>query len=86
MRTIFQPWRLPNNQKRELGLQGVEWVEDPLKKIEFHLVRGGGRGRGRGSRRGGTNVRIPGTDSREQARRGPMIVSGDIEPDFRKVV
>lgn len=63
-------------------------MEDPLKKIEFHLLRGGrGRG-GRGSRRGGTtNGRIPGTtDRREQTRRGPMIVSGDIEPDFRKEV
>lgn len=61
-------------------------MEDPLKKIEFHLVRGGGRGKGRGSRRGGANGRIPGADRREQARRGPMIVSGNIEPDFRKEV
>lgn len=64
----------------------MEWVEDPLKRIEFHIGRGGGRGRGRGSRRGGPNGRIPGSDRREQARRGPMIVRGNIEPHYRKEV
>lgn len=61
-------------------------MEDPLKKIEFQLFRGGGRGRGRGSRRGGPNGRIRGGDRMEQARRGPMIVSGNIEPHFWKEV
>ncbi|KAL9098076.1 MAG: hypothetical protein Q9187_009735, partial [Circinaria calcarea] len=33
---IFQAWKIPDEKKKEVGLEGVEWVENPLKKIEFH--------------------------------------------------
>jgi len=46
---IFQPWKLPEDKKFELKLAGNEWVEQPLKKIEFHVARNGGRGRGGGA-------------------------------------
>ncbi|KAL8716136.1 MAG: hypothetical protein Q9220_000041 [cf. Caloplaca sp. 1 TL-2023] len=49
---LFQPWKMPEEKKKELGLAGKEWVEQPLKRIEFRAGRGGGRG-GRGGRRGG---------------------------------
>ncbi|SLM38377.1 dash family cryptochrome, partial [Lasallia pustulata] len=39
---IFQAWKMPEQTRRELGLVGVEWVDRPLKKIDFHLKRGGG--------------------------------------------
>ncbi|MCJ1297699.1 hypothetical protein MMC08_000487 [Hypocenomyce scalaris] len=55
---IFQAWKLSEEKRRELGLEGVEGVERPLKKIDFHLKRvagrgGGGRGRGGGEGGGG---------------------------------
>ncbi|KAK5128990.1 hypothetical protein LTR85_000323 [Meristemomyces frigidus] len=61
---IFQAWRLPADEKKRLGLEGVEWVEKPLIKIEFSVNRRGGgakrggrgdgsRGRGRGGGGGG---------------------------------
>lgn len=50
---IFQAWKMPEEKRREMGLEGVEWVERPLKKIEFHLKRGGGGGRPGGRGRGG---------------------------------
>lgn len=53
---VFQAWRLPAEEKKRLGLEGVEWVEHPLIKIDFSVNRrGGGRGRGnaRGKSRGG---------------------------------
>lgn len=50
---IFQPWKLPEEKKKELGLEGNEWVEQPLKRIEFHVGRNAGRGGGRSGRNGG---------------------------------
>ena len=51
---IFQAWRLPDEEKKRLGLDGVEWVEKPLKRIEFSINRrGGGSKRGRGGGGGG---------------------------------
>lgn len=49
---LFQPWKMPEDKKKELGLDGKEWLEKPLKRIEFRPGRGGGRG-GRGGRGGG---------------------------------
>lgn len=55
---VFQAWRMPAEEKKRLGLEGVEWVEKPLIKIDFSVNRrgaGGGRGggnRGRGGGRG----------------------------------
>ncbi|KAK4964466.1 hypothetical protein LTR28_003716 [Elasticomyces elasticus] len=53
---VFQAWRLSDEEKKRLGLEGVEWVERPLVKIDFHVNRRGGgapRGRGRGGGGGG---------------------------------
>ncbi|GAM89678.1 hypothetical protein ANO11243_077170 [Dothideomycetidae sp. 11243] len=70
---IFQPWRLDEKQQKTLGLQGKEWIEHPLKKIDFSLNRrGGGGGRGRGRGRGGHGRR--GGDS--SRRRGQMEKAG----------
>ncbi|KAL9630341.1 MAG: hypothetical protein Q9164_006465, partial [Protoblastenia rupestris] len=33
---LFQPWKMGEEMKRELGLAGDEWIEEPLKRIEFH--------------------------------------------------
>ncbi len=48
---IFQAWKVPESQRKAVGLDGLEWVEAPLKRIEFHVSRNGGRG-GRGGRNG----------------------------------
>ena len=54
---LFQPWRLPEEEKQRLGLSGVDFVEKPLVQIQFSVgrkPRGPARGRGRGYRgRGG---------------------------------
>lgn len=56
---LYQAWRLPEEDKQNLGLKGVEWVEHPLVRIQFSVGRGKGsqnaesRGKGRGWRGGG---------------------------------
>ena len=51
---VFQAWRMPDEEKKRLGLEGVEWVEHPLVKIDFNVNRrGGGQKRGRGGGVGG---------------------------------
>ena len=77
---IFQAWRLPEDEKKRLGLEGVEWVEKPLKRIEFSINRRGGgskRGGGGGDRgnRGPGRGRGRGGGGRE-ARSGPMEKAG----------
>lgn len=79
---VFQAWRLPDDEKKRLGLDGLEWVEHPLKKIDFSVNRrggggkrgrgGGGGGRGRG---GGGRGRGHGNDGRSQ-RSGMMEKAG----------
>ncbi|CAI6339537.1 unnamed protein product [Periconia digitata] len=55
---LYQAWRLPEDEKQALGLKGVDWVEQPLVRIQFSVGRGRGpqssepRGRGRGRGRG----------------------------------
>lgn len=51
---VFQAWKLPAEEKKRLGLDGVEWVDNPLIKIEFNPRRGGGgrRGQSGGGNRG----------------------------------
>ena len=44
---------MPEEKKKEMKLVGVEWVEQPLKRIEFHVGRNAGRGGGRSGRNGG---------------------------------
>ncbi|KAF2017168.1 cryptochrome [Aaosphaeria arxii CBS 175.79] len=55
---LFQAWRLEGSEKAQLGLQGLEWVEHPLVRIQFSVNRrrgqgNDGRGKDRGSWRGG---------------------------------
>ncbi|KAF2212150.1 hypothetical protein CERZMDRAFT_84544 [Cercospora zeae-maydis SCOH1-5] len=51
---VFQAWRMPVEEKKRLGLEGVEFVEKPLIRIDFSVNRrGAGRPRGRGRGRGG---------------------------------
>ncbi|KAI4204939.1 MAG: hypothetical protein LQ350_000791 [Teloschistes chrysophthalmus] len=82
---LFQPWKMPEEKKRELGLAGQEWVERPLKRIEFRVGRSGGRGGGGGGRGGrggggaggnggggGYRGRGRGDKFRGQGRRGHM--------------
>ena len=81
---IFQPWKMEGRLKAELKLTGQELVEQPLRRIEFHVgrSRGGGRGGGKegkagGSRGGaGANGGFHGRGRREksrgQSRRGKL--------------
>ena len=50
---VFQAWKIPQEKQKEVRLEGVEWVENPLKKIDFHVGRNAGRGGGRGNGKGG---------------------------------
>jgi deoxyribodipyrimidine photo-lyase len=50
---IFQPWTCRDETlKKDTGLQGLEWVEEPLKKIDFKFGKQKQVGRGRGGERG----------------------------------
>ena len=55
---IFQPWKTGDQQRDALGLHGLDWVEKPLKRIDFKVGSGkrggGGGGRYGGSSRGGS--------------------------------
>ncbi|KAF2237863.1 cryptochrome [Viridothelium virens] len=75
---VLQAWRLPMEEKKKLGLDGVEWVDKPLVKIDFAVDRkngggkgGRGRGGGGGGMRGGRNDRGRGR-GRGNWRSGPM--------------
>lgn len=72
---VFQAWRIPNEEKKQLGLEGVEWVERPLIRIDFSVNRrGGGAKRGRGGKnRGGGGSH---GDSGKGARSGQMEKAG----------
>ena len=46
---VFQAWKMDEEERKQRGLEGVVWVEHPLKKIEFRVGsgrRGGGSGGG----------------------------------------
>lgn len=47
---LFQAWRLPEEEKKRLDIDSIDWVQKPLVKIDFSLNRRGG-----GSKRGGTS-------------------------------
>lgn len=78
---IYQAWRLPEQEKKRLGLEGVEWAEKPLKRIDFSINRRGGgsrrgRGDGGGKGRGGRGRgRGRGDDGRSR-RTGQMEKAG----------
>jgi deoxyribodipyrimidine photo-lyase len=55
---VFQPWKLNGEERAKLGLEGVNWVEKPLVKIDFKVgsgKHGGGGGKYGGSSRGKAN-------------------------------
>lgn len=51
---IFQPWKVGTERRASLGLEGLEMVERPLKKIDFK-VGGKGKGGSGGGRYGGSS-------------------------------
>lgn len=73
---IFQAWTLKEDKRRELGLNGIEWVERPLKRIDFVLgKRGGktpyrGRGGGGGPSSGGSGTGYRGGSERTGGEKG----------------
>jgi len=91
---IFQPWKIAEDKKRELGIAGKQWVEEPLKRIDFYVGRNnasrrGGRGGGKGGKaggsrggggggRGGFQGRGRGDKPRGQARKGRMDKAGEL--------
>lgn len=66
---VFQAWRMTADDKKRLGLEGVEWVEKPLIKIDFSVNRRGG-GRPRGGRGEGGRGRGGGGRGRGRGGRG----------------
>jgi deoxyribodipyrimidine photo-lyase len=50
---LYQAWKLSDWEKSNLGLKGVEWVEQPLTRIQFQVGRGRGQQDGRSKRGGG---------------------------------
>lgn len=55
---VFQAWTIKDQSKKsDLGLEGLTWVEHPLKRIEFHPSRKPRHhtGRGRGDGGGGAS-------------------------------
>ena len=81
---LFQPWKMSDEKKKQVGVAGSEWVEKPLKRIDFHVGRSGGRG---GKRGGGGGGRGPGggyngrgrSDRfRGQGRKGNMDKAGHL--------
>lgn len=88
---IYQPWKMNEDTKTELGLAGQEFVEQPLKKIEYHVRRNAGRGGGRAGGKGGNaggsrggagggggyHGRGRGEKSRGQTRKGKLDRASD---------
>lgn len=52
---VFQAWKIPAEEKKRIGLEGVEWVEKPLIRIDFSVNRRGGSSRRGGRSNGGGN-------------------------------
>jgi deoxyribodipyrimidine photo-lyase len=71
---VFQAWTIKDQQKkRYLGLEGLLWVEQPLKKIDFMVgkrPRHTGKGRGRGGGGGGGGGSGSGSGQGESFRGG----------------
>ncbi|KAI9838952.1 MAG: hypothetical protein M1819_004160 [Sarea resinae] len=72
---IFQPWKVPADQRAEMGLNDFESVERPLKRIEYHVGgKKGGNGKGwrrdtrKGSERGGRGGHHLGKQKQRQGR------------------
>ncbi|KAI9701116.1 MAG: hypothetical protein M1836_001785 [Candelina mexicana] len=70
LQAVFQAWTLDEESRHDSGLDGIDWVEMPLKRIHFQLGRGGGRGRGSGRGRGGEKRRAGGGNAYRVRGRG----------------
>lgn len=78
---LYQAWRLSDWEKSRLGLKGLDWVEQPLVRIQFSVGRGrgagaegDGRGRGRGTWRGrGRGFRRLGNEDRAGRGQTPGV-------------
>ncbi|KAH7122292.1 cryptochrome DASH [Dendryphion nanum] len=75
--SIFQPWKMSEWDKDQLGFRGLDWVEQPLVRIQFSMnkrrgadgdARGRGRGNWRGKGRGKGFRRMGDEDKAEQSR------------------
>ena len=79
---IFQAWKIPSEKRTEFQLSDIEWVKDPLKRIEYrgggmgdnHRGRGSGGYRGKGDRNGSSHLskNSQGGRGRGNSRRGMM--------------
>ena len=93
LQLLFQPWKMDDDTRKERKLEESEMVREPLKRIDFHVKRGGngggrgGRGgkggwrggsRGGGGGGGGFSGRGRGEKSRGQSRRGKMDQARDM--------
>ncbi|KAL9106644.1 MAG: hypothetical protein Q9227_008364 [Pyrenula ochraceoflavens] len=47
---VWQGWMISEGERANLGIKGLEWVERPLKRINFSVDRKGGGGGGRGGK------------------------------------
>ncbi len=77
---IFQAWKIPEHKRVELGLEDIEWVNKPLKRIEYRA--GGGRGGFSGRGRGGGGGRDRGKGKRGGKGRGK---GRGMEEEFREL-
>ena len=91
---LYQPWKMCQEKKAELKLAGQDFVEQPLKKIEWNIRknagrrggRAGGKGgkadgsRGGASGGGGYHGRGRGEKSRGQIRKGRLDRENEIDP------
>ena len=89
---LYQAWKLSDWEKHSLGLKGLEWVEQPLTRIQFSLGKkgppdnrskrgGGGGGHWRGSSRGRGSRDFRRVGNEENAKRyedGPTIVTSSV--------
>ena len=69
---VFQAWKMDEEERKRRGLDGVDWVEHPLKKTDFRVGsgrRGGGSGGG-GKYGGSSKNKANGAGETGQGRGG----------------
>jgi deoxyribodipyrimidine photo-lyase len=52
---IFQAWKMDEEERKQRGLEGLNWVERPLKKIDFRVGSGRRGGGSSGGKYGGSS-------------------------------
>ncbi|KAI9788875.1 MAG: hypothetical protein M1816_006539 [Peltula sp. TS41687] len=94
---IFQAWKIPSDKRTELGLNDVEWVHSPLKRIEYRASGaranahgGGGRGghayqgRGRG-KRPNNDREVKGRGAGRKEEKGRKGAMDRVDRDFESM-